>query len=81
MLVQQEVIGDDRNYIHLKFDPVLKSPSFLLTSQSKATIDDLVELNEGLKELLIGFGVPEVVAEEGGKLPEAVQTASSNHIK
>lgn len=69
------------NDTHLKFDSILESPSLLLTSQSKPAIDDLVELNESLKKLRVGFGVAEVVTEEGSELPEAVQTASSNHIE
>ena len=42
---------------------------------------DLVELNEGLKELWVGFGVAEVTTEEGRVLFEMGQAASSDHIK
>jgi len=42
----------------------LESPSLFLTSQSKSTAVDFVELNEGLKEPRVGFGVAEVVTEE-----------------
>jgi len=42
---------------------------------------DLVELNEGLKELRVCSGVAQVVTEEGAELRETVQTASSNHVK
>ena len=73
--------GDNRNNIHLKFDPILESPSLLFSSQSEPAIDDLIELNEGLKELWVGLGFSEVVAEEGSELPKTVQTASCNHIK
>lgn len=50
-------------------------------SQSKSAVENLVKLHEGLKVLRVGFRVGEVVTEEGSKLPEAVQTASSDHIK
>ena len=46
-----------------------------------STVPDLVQLNEGLKELWVGFGVLEVVTEVGTELPEAVQTAPSDHVK
>ena len=65
----------------MKFDSILESPGLLLTSQRKSTVDDLVKLDEGLKKLRVSFGVTEVVAKESGELPEAVQTASSNHIQ
>ena len=41
----------------------------------------LVELDEGLKELEVDFGVAEVVTEEGGELFETVQTTSCDHVK
>ena len=42
---------------------------------------DLIELNKGLKELWVCFGVPEVVTEKGSELPETVQTASGDHVE
>ena len=78
---QQELRCDSRNRSHLKIDAVLESPSLLLTSQSKSAVENFVELNEGLKELWISFGIAEVVTEEGGELLEAVQATSSNHVK
>jgi len=72
---------DGQSSAHLKINAVLESPSLFLTSQSKSTVDDFVELNEGLKEPRVGFGVTEVVTEESGELVESVQTASSDHVK
>ena len=59
----------------------MESPGFLLAPQGESTVEDLVKLNEGLKELRVGFGVAEVVAEEGGELLEAVQSTSSDHVE
>ena len=73
--------GNDRTTIYLEFDAVLDSPSLLLVSQSEPAIENFVKLNEGLKELGIGFGVAEMMSEECGELSEAVQTATSDHIK
>ena len=50
----------------------MESPSLFLTSQSKSTVDDFIELNEGLEEFRVGFGVAEVVTEEGSKLFETI---------
>ena len=50
MLCQRELNGNNRNNVHLEFDPILDSPSLFLTPQSKSAVDDLVELNESLKE-------------------------------
>ena len=60
---------------------MLDSPSLLLTPQSETAVLDLVEFNERLKELWVGFGVPEVATKEASKLHETVQTASSDHVK
>ena len=57
-----------------------ESPS-LLTSQISSGVEDFVELNEGLKELWVRFGVAEVMSGEGGDLPEAVQTAPGDHVE
>jgi len=78
---QQELRCGIRNPTHLKVDAILESPSLFLIPQSKSAVDDLVELNEGLKELWVGFGVAEVVTEEGSELFEAVQTAPGDHVK
>ena len=78
---QQGPNRDSRITAYLKFDPILSGPSLLLTPESKPTVDDFVELDEGLKELLVGPGLAKVVTEEGGELPEAVQATTSDHIK
>lgn len=65
----------------MKFDAIPSGPSLLLTSQSKPAIDDFVELNEGLEELWVGFGLAKVVTEEGSELSETVQATTSDHIK
>ena len=62
-------------------DTVLESPSLFLTSQSKSTVEGFIELNKGLKELRVGFGVAEVATEEVSELIKPVQTASSDHVK
>jgi hypothetical protein len=78
---QKELDDDNRNPAHSKFDAILKSPDLLFTPQSNPTVEDLVELFEGLKELWVGSGIAELVTEEGTKLVEAVQTTPSNYIK
>ena len=72
---------DSRNPAHPKIDAVLKSPSLFLTSQSKSTVLDFVELNEGSKEPRVGSGVAQVVTEGNSVLVKSVQTASSDHVK
>jgi len=72
---------DGRNFAHPKIDAVLQSPSLFLTSQSKSSTVDFVELNEGLKEPRVGLRVAQVVAEETSELVKSVQTASSDHVK
>jgi len=74
-------ICDGRNPSYPKIDAVLESPSLFLTSQSKSTAGDFVELNEGLKEPRVGHGVAQVVAEKSSELVKSVQTASSDHVK
>ena len=70
-----------RNPTYPKIDTVLDSPSLFLTSQNNSSVGDFVELNEGLEELRVGFGVAEVATEENGKLVQSVQTASSDHVE
>jgi hypothetical protein len=65
----------------MKFDAILSGPSLLVIPQSKPAIDDLVELNEGLKELWVGLGVAKMESEEGGELSEAVQATTDDHIE
>ena len=72
---------DSLNPAHPKIDAILKSQSLFPTFQSKSTVLDFVELNEGLKEPWVGFGVAEVLTEGSGVLVESVQTASSDHVK
>jgi hypothetical protein len=81
MVHQQELNGDSRNATHMKFDAILCGPGYLLIPQSKPTIDDLVELNEGLEELWVGLGVAKMASEEGGELSEAVQATTDDHIE
>jgi len=78
---QQVPRCDSRNPAHQKIDAILESPSLFLTPQSKPTVEDFVELNEGLKKPRVGFGVAEVATEEVSELIKPVQTASSGHIK
>ena len=78
---QQELQCGSRNHTHLKVDAILESPSLFLAPQSKSAVHDLVELNEGLKEFGVGFGVAEVMTEEGSELFETIQIASSDHVK
>ena len=72
---------NSRNSIYPKIDVVLESPSLLLTSQSTSAILDFVKLDEGLEELRVGFALMEIATEEGRHLFEAVQTASTDHVK
>ena len=72
---------DGRNHSYPKIDTILESPSLFLTSQSKSTADDFVELNESLKEPRVGSGIAEVLTEEGSELVKSIQTASSDHVK
>ena len=73
--------SDGRNSAHPKIDAVLQSPSLFLTTQSKSSTVDFVELGEGLKEPRVGFGVAQVLTEESSELVKSVQTASSDHAK
>jgi len=59
----------------------LESPNLFLTSQSTSTVEGFIELNEGLKETRVGFGVAEVATEEVSELVKPIQTASSDHVK
>ena len=72
---------NSRNPTHSNIDAVLESPSCFLTPQSAPTAGDSIELNEGLKELRVGFGVAEMVTKEVSEQFELVQTASSDHVK
>jgi len=74
-------ICDSRNPAYPKIDTVLESPSLFLTSQNNSSVGDFVELNEGLEEPRVGFGVAEVATEENSKLVQSVQTASSDHVE
>ena len=72
---------DSRNPTNPKIEAVLESPILFLTSQSKSSTSDFVELNEGLKKPRVGSGVAEVVTEESSELVESVQATSNDHVK
>ena len=81
MHCQRYLRCSNRDPIHPNINAVTESPCLFLRSQSESAVLDLVKLNERLKELGIGLGVPKVMTEEASELHEAVQTASSDHVK
>ena len=66
----QDAMAENPSYP--KIDAILESPSLFLTSQSKSTADDFVELNEGLKKPRVGSGIAEVLTEEGSELVKSI---------